>query len=84
MPTADGGLGTALVGEKIVVNSRSVAVTRLLGEGKALLHWKAVVAFIAHWSGPLVGTRLCSLYRWIFLCVSSKGTFRHCFGTIHA
>jgi serine/threonine protein kinase len=34
MPTADGGLGTALVGEKIVVNSRSVAVTRLLGEGK--------------------------------------------------
>lgn len=34
MPAADGGLGTALVGEKIVVNSRSVAVTRLLGEGK--------------------------------------------------
>jgi len=32
--TADGGLGTALVGEKIVVNNKSVAVTRLLGEGK--------------------------------------------------
>jgi hypothetical protein len=37
MPTTDGGLGTALVGEKIVVNSRSVAVTRLLGEGKEIL-----------------------------------------------
>ena len=34
MPTADGGLGTALVGEKIVINSRSVAVTKLLGEGR--------------------------------------------------
>lgn len=33
MPNADGGLGTALVGEKIVVNSRSVAVTKLIGEG---------------------------------------------------
>ena len=37
MPTADGGLGTALVGEKIVINSRSVAVTKLLGEGRARL-----------------------------------------------
>ena len=34
MPAADGGLGTALVGEKIVVNGKSVAVTKLLGEGK--------------------------------------------------
>lgn len=33
MPTNDGGLGSALVGEKIVVNTRQVQVTRLLGEG---------------------------------------------------
>lgn len=31
---ADGGLGTSLVGEKIVINSKSVAVMRLIGEGK--------------------------------------------------
>lgn len=34
MPATDGGLGTSLVGEKIVINSKSVAVMRLLGEGK--------------------------------------------------
>ena len=37
MPATDGGLGTALVGEKIVVNSRSVAVTKMLGEGECLI-----------------------------------------------
>lgn len=33
MPAHDGGLGSALVGEKIVIGSRQVAVTKLLGEG---------------------------------------------------
>lgn len=35
MPSSDGGLGSALVGEKIVVNHRHVSVARLLGEGKS-------------------------------------------------
>ena len=36
MPTGthDGGLGAALVGEKIVINTKQVAVTKLLGEGE--------------------------------------------------
>ena len=34
MPSSgDGGLGSALVGEKLMVNQRQVAVTKLLGEG---------------------------------------------------
>mmetsp|Transcript_29423 Transcript_29423/g.68589 ORF Transcript_29423/g.68589 Transcript_29423/m.68589 type:complete len:648 (+) Transcript_29423:249-2192(+) len=33
MPANDGGLGSALVGEKIVIGSKQVAVTKLLGEG---------------------------------------------------
>ncbi|KAL7573786.1 hypothetical protein ACA910_007815 [Epithemia clementina (nom. ined.)] len=33
MPANDGGLGSALVGEKIVINTKQVAVTKLLGEG---------------------------------------------------
>jgi len=37
MPNLDGGLGTSLVGEKIVVHSKSVAVMKLLGEGKNCL-----------------------------------------------
>jgi hypothetical protein len=48
MPTSDGGLGTALVGEKIVVNSRSVAVTKLLGEGK---NCSVSVALLSLWEG---------------------------------
>jgi hypothetical protein len=36
MPSNDGGLGSALVGEKIVINQRQVAVTKLLGEGELL------------------------------------------------
>ena len=61
MPTTDGGLGTALVGEKIVINSRSVAVTRLLGEGKAVAdkrvakgttRWILYISFFAlAWKG---------------------------------
>jgi hypothetical protein len=31
---SDGGLGSALVGEKIVIGQRSLHVSRLLGEGK--------------------------------------------------
>jgi hypothetical protein len=31
--SSDGGLGLSLVGERIVINSRQVAVTKLLGEG---------------------------------------------------
>jgi len=34
MPVGDGGLGSALVGEKISVGQRSLHVTKLLGEGK--------------------------------------------------
>jgi len=34
MPGADGGLGTALVGEKITIGQLNVTVTNLLGEGK--------------------------------------------------
>lgn len=34
MPAADGGLGTALVGEKITVGNQNLSVTKLLGEGK--------------------------------------------------
>lgn len=33
MPAADGGLGTALVGEKISVGQLNLSVTKLLGEG---------------------------------------------------
>jgi hypothetical protein len=34
MPTAsEGGLGSALVGDKIMINARQVLVTKLLGEG---------------------------------------------------
>ena len=33
MPGGEGGLGSGLVGEKIVINSRHVAVIKLLGEG---------------------------------------------------
>eukprot|EP00522_Entomoneis_paludosa_P009048 CAMPEP_0172455152 /NCGR_PEP_ID=MMETSP1065-20121228/11915_1 /TAXON_ID=265537 /ORGANISM="Amphiprora paludosa, Strain CCMP125" /LENGTH=651 /DNA_ID=CAMNT_0013207609 /DNA_START=205 /DNA_END=2160 /DNA_ORIENTATION=+ len=33
MPAQDGGLGSALVGEKIVIGPRHVAVSKLLGEG---------------------------------------------------
>jgi len=33
MPSQDGGLGSSLVGEKIMVNQRQVHVTKLLGEG---------------------------------------------------
>lgn len=33
MPTSDGGLGSALVGDKIMINARQVQVTKLLGEG---------------------------------------------------
>lgn len=36
MPSGDGGLGTSLVGEKIMVNQRQVSVTKLLGEGRLL------------------------------------------------
>ena len=34
MPAGDGGLGTALVGEKISVGPMNLSVTKLLGEGK--------------------------------------------------
>jgi hypothetical protein len=30
----DGGLGTSLVGEKVVINSITVTVTKLIGEGE--------------------------------------------------
>lgn len=33
MPAADGGLGTALVGEKLTMGSLNLSVTKLLGEG---------------------------------------------------
>lgn len=33
MPAADGGLGTALVGEKITVGNQNLSITKLLGEG---------------------------------------------------
>ena len=35
MPSSDGGLGSALVGEKVVVNHRQVHVSKLLGEGRS-------------------------------------------------
>lgn len=35
MPSSDGGLGAALVGERIDINGRAVGVTKLLGEGKS-------------------------------------------------
>jgi hypothetical protein len=35
MPAADGGLGTALVGEKISMGNMNLSVTKLLGEGKS-------------------------------------------------
>ena len=34
MPPADGGLGTALVGEKLAMGNMNLSVTKLLGEGK--------------------------------------------------
>jgi len=34
MPPADGGLGTALVGEKLTMGNLNLVVTKLLGEGK--------------------------------------------------
>lgn len=34
MPSSDGGLGAALVGEKIMINQRQVSVSKLLGEGR--------------------------------------------------
>jgi hypothetical protein len=34
MPAADGGLGTALVGEKISMANMNLSVSKLLGEGK--------------------------------------------------
>ncbi len=34
MPGSEGGLGAGLVGEKITINSRQVAVMKLLGEGE--------------------------------------------------
>lgn len=37
MPGPDGGLGSALVGEKILINHRQVQVTKLLGEGTKML-----------------------------------------------
>ena len=33
MPAGDGGLGSALVGEKIAVGHMNLSVTKLLGEG---------------------------------------------------
>jgi hypothetical protein len=33
MPSSDGGLGTALVGEKLNINDVHVVVSKLLGEG---------------------------------------------------
>lgn len=36
MPNADGGLGTALVGEKININNLQVIVNKLVGEGEVL------------------------------------------------
>jgi hypothetical protein len=36
MPAGDGGLGSALVGEKIMINHRHVSVAKLLGEGTLL------------------------------------------------
>jgi len=33
MPSDQGGLGSALVGEKVAVNDKTFAVGRLLGEG---------------------------------------------------
>ena len=32
----DGGLGSSLVGDSIVINHRTVKVSKLLGEGKIL------------------------------------------------
>ena len=37
MPSGDGGLGTALVGEKISIAHLNVTVTNLLGEGKSFM-----------------------------------------------
>ena len=72
MPTADGGLGTALVGEKIVINSRSVAVTKLLGEGKTTLLFGNVASSSIDIS---FGAALSSGRR-IFLRISGERAFR--------
>jgi hypothetical protein len=40
MPSPNGCLGTALVGEKITINSVHVVVTKLLGEGMLSDHNK--------------------------------------------
>ena len=34
MPAQDGGLGSAFVGEKVIINTKHVLVTKLLGEGE--------------------------------------------------
>jgi len=46
MSGADGGLGTALVGEKIIMGQLNLSVTKMIGEGKRLMELNIV--FILH------------------------------------
>jgi hypothetical protein len=48
MPNAEGGLGSALVGEKIAIGQINVLVTKLIGEGTSLSLLFIIFCFVLY------------------------------------
>jgi hypothetical protein len=75
MPSADGGLGDALVGEKIAINTTQILVNKLLGEGMMV----SMLMQLLH-LGRFVSLFLLSgfhpIRRWVCICIFGKGTLR--------